>query len=94
MSRTIIPFPFFDIDITNFPFFGCKNDALVKKLNEELEKCKEKITLLETHVSQLSSQLSLQQKKLTDPPEYSEKNTVPTKPLAEPLHEPFSWTIT
>lgn len=67
MSRTVIPFPFFDIDITNFPGFSLfrkSDDENIKKLNKELTECKEKIATLETQVSQLSSQVN-------PPPKYS-----------------------
>lgn len=65
MSRIIIPFPFFDIDITNF--FG---DERMKQIKKELAECKEKIATLETQVSRLSSQENTPQ----PPPKYSPKS--------------------
>lgn len=64
--KTVIPFPFFDIDIS---FLKPKSDP-VEKLSKDLDQCKDKIFELETQLQKLMSQIP------TNPPEYSENPPV------------------
>lgn len=53
MSRVIIPFPFFSIDITNgFPKFTINRDESMKKINNQMNQMEERIRTLEEKLNE------------------------------------------
>lgn len=56
MIRTIIPFPYFSIDITNFPYVKIFNnhDDMIAQMNNKIMMMQEKIDELEAKLKDMS----------------------------------------
>lgn len=78
MSRTIIPFPYWSIELTaNFPFISIFNnhDEEMKRINKQFSDLNQKVTDLEEKLEQKTSEKKELISEYSNPPLYTANST-------------------